>query len=35
MCEYQGAGEGEWDGLGDWELHIYILLCIKQITNEN
>ena len=33
---YQGGKWGQgWDELGDWNRHIYTLLCIKQITNEN
>ena len=30
----KGEGDG-WDELEEWDCHIYTLLCIKQITNEN
>lgn len=42
-CQYLHVQYGEsqkyydkvWDGLGDWDRHTHILLCIKQVTNEN
>ena len=28
-------GEWGWDELGDWDGHIYTIMYMKQITNEN
>ena len=35
MCGHGGAGRGGWDGLGDWEWHVYTTMCKKDGWHEH